>query len=714
MERYTFKKGGHFNFPIYTEPAATAAMDASGVTSSICNNFIKSFEEHNTNKVIPPFANFITGEASIGNNSYKNIFLLHDFLNKFTNPVNCNIGDKTLENIILLDQSDNVAIYKIRNNVREKPENIVYFFKLNNNIHIEFVGTKQYEVVLNEDLITNFDKEYKNNFNKSREEFSMNTLYALNTNDVFINIFNKYNLVKEALENYLKDFCRILKNEQGVITHIEPLSKDNIIHVVTFMNKMIEFIRMINLNYVDLNNNELYPEITGITKVNIEQLIKQLFEDKFINNGITKKTLNSILKFKDFDNLENIPYKIMMELIEKKQIFINDLKLLLKCIYVYKNGDYKYSMFSLMLNIIILLNDSGFINIENHDDLNNIINKYIYIENIKIIENIESKDSTTNITTYITSYITSLKKTINKEKYFHFNTFLKVMIKFFQETNKLREKFIENNLVLCNEVIKSIVLKTYVHYLNLQNNDILFPVSVKTHINKFNKLLPAYVINSDYEDLSKTRDDFIISPDGRIVYKEYSFPSCGESTLLNLLRYMLFDKEQHKITTENIQKLKGLFPDNLLTEEIEIDGIKSKKIFDIEELKDKNNKQQTQLLKEQKLNDFAVKIYAYKNEKIYNKGKICEIKPNFINSMAALYFLLTRKDPLNPETVEPINLNVFIIDLMAQFDKRCELILETELETKLNCDDEITVHFTIGHGYITRNRGKYGEKQWKA
>ena len=26
------------------------------------------------------------------------------------------------------------------------------------------------------------------------------------------------------------------------------------------------------------------------------------------------------------------------------------------------------------------------------------------------------------------------------------------------------------------------------------------------------------------------------------------------------------------------------------------------------------------------------------------------------------------------------------------------------LEKDLNCDDYITIHFTVGHGYITRNR----------
>ena len=687
MKRYTTQTGGHFNFPIYTEP-----VDASGVTPPICNNFIQSFAEYNTNKNISDFADFVTNPESISNNSYKNIFLLHDFLNKFTNTENCNIGGVTLENIILLDQAGNVAIYKITNDA-QTPENIVYIFKLNNNIHIEFVGTKKYTDVLEENMITNFDKEYEDNFDKSREEFSLNTLYALNTTNVFFNIFNKYNVIKQDLKIYLKDFCRILP-EEGEITEISPLSKANIIHVTSFMNKMIEFIRMINLNYVQLNNNELYPD----TEIDISGITEKEFDKK-----LNKLEINLVRESKkNFNELIIIFQNIIEKIIKDNKIY-TQIKIILKYIYIHKKESIQSDLVQMLYTLILLI-DSKFINIENRNDYDYIVNTYIYIENVEKVEmiNKDIEDAKKKEGAIVSKYIaTSLNKTIKKEKNFHFFTFFKVIMEFFQKSNELRKKFIENNLVLCNEVIKSIVLKTYVHYLNLQNNDILFPVSVKTHINRFNELLPASVINPDYIDLSKIKENFIISPDGRINnYKGHSFASCGESTLLNLLRYMLFDKEQNKITKENIEKLERLFPDNLLTKEIVIDGIPTKKIFDIEELKNKNNREQTEILKG-KLNDFGAKLYAYKKPKIYNRGGICEIKPSFRNSMESLYYLLTQQEPLT----KSIKLNVFIIQLIQQFNKSCEL----KFKTDLNCDEYITIHFTEDHGWITRNTVDDGE-----
>ena len=423
MKRYTTQTGGHFNFPIYTEP-----VDASGVTATvpICNNFIQSFAEHNTNKKIQEFAKFVTDETSIANNLYRNIFLLHDFLNKFTNTENCNIGGVTLENIILLDQAGNVAIYKITNDA-QTPENIVYIFKLNNNIHIEFVGTKKYTDVLEENMITNFDKEYEDNFDKSREEFSLNTLYALNTTNVFFNIFNKYNVIKQDLKIYLKDFCRILP-EEGEITEISPLSKANIIHVTSFMNKMIEFIRMINLNYVQLNNNELYPD----TEIDISGITEKEFDKKLNKLGIA--FLRDLSKL--FTELIPIVQNIIDKIIIKNNT-CTDIKIILKYIYIHKKESIQSDLVQMLYTLILLI-DSKFMNINNKDDYDHIINTYIYIESAEKIEMIDKDiDDAIKQERKVQKFIiTSLNQTIRKEEKLHFFTFLKVMMEFFQKSNE--------------------------------------------------------------------------------------------------------------------------------------------------------------------------------------------------------------------------------------------------------------------------------------
>ena len=231
------------------------------------------------------------------------------------------------------------------------------------------------------------------------------------------------------------------------------------------------------------------------------------------------------------------------------------------------------------------------------------------------------------------------------------------MLIFFDEINDLiskihsvRDEFVDNKIGYCNEILKSVFLRAYVNYLKKGGNDMRRPISIKNHFDKF---LVGAIKNLELKFIGEEVMKLI--PQTRVtVTKEgqnYTFPDCGERTLMNFFKYLLFDIKEGYITKENLEQFNGKYQGNLL-----------KEIFNDGLISYVNDREQTEYLYG-KRDDFATLLSEYSkkiNSSIFVSG-VCELKPSVENVLKMVYFLVNGNQ--SDTTVKP----VFIIDLLAAF-----------------------------------------------
>ena len=94
-------------------------------------------------------------------------------------------------------------------------------------------------------------------------------------------------------------------------------------------------------------------------------------------------------------------------------------------------------------------------------------------------------------------------------------------------------------------------MKTYTFYLKKGGEDITRPISVKSHFDKF---ISDAIKIEDLKKLSKNIMNLI--PQTTVTVEKddqkENFTNCGERTLMNFFKYLLFDKEEGYITKENL------------------------------------------------------------------------------------------------------------------------------------------------------------------
>jgi hypothetical protein len=135
---------------------------------------------------------------------------------------------------------------------------------------------------------------------------------------------------------------------------------------------------------------------------------------------------------------------------------------------------------------------------------------------------------------------------------------------FISNIHLVRDEFVSYDIGYCNEILKSIFLRTYIFYLKKGGDDIRRPFSIKSHFDKF---LEGAIEKQYLHIIEKTIN--LVKQSTVTVTKEdktESFPNCGERTLMNFFKYLLFDTVNRFITNENLDKLSEYYPNNLLKE----------------------------------------------------------------------------------------------------------------------------------------------------
>jgi len=210
-----------------------------------------------------------------------------------------------------------------------------------------------------------------------------------------------------------------------------------------------------------------------------------------------------------------------------------------------------------------------------------------------------------------------------KSRSFIYLEFIKYVYNFIKDIYKIKNEFVQYNIYNFKQHIKLIIGLIYYNFL--RHNSSLLPISLYTHCITFNSIHTGIdqIIKPHYFNFNTKFEIFKFE---RINIDGNKFLNCGEITLLNLIRYLLYDTKEGKITSKLIETLHYNFSDNLL-----------KDIFLVE---DKSSSEQNIFLKT-KITEF-IKLFSFGNaleDNIYNIRNY-EIKPSLLNSMKVLQKLL--------------------------------------------------------------------------
>jgi hypothetical protein len=616
----------------------------------------KQYIESLKQKAIPSASASSADTIDISREDINSSLTLFDF----QNILNRNCNDLYLkENVILIDKHGNHVTSNYPNQALD-----THVFQITPVFQVKYLGKKQ----KTEYSLYTFESLYEegDNYQSTKPEYYLNTLKYLqymDVKEVFFNISPNEDIKLPNYEKLRDQF--IIKSGQILLIR----DNDNIVKNITFLNKMEEFIKLININdrgvnsllkknnnnnnntnHIGVNTNHVGVNTNrGVMNTNVtfnehyKRLIERLklkLKESDIGNGIdieTKKfeKIEAILKttFNDiatnkvliekYNKIYLLDFKLFLIEGENPLVLnLNFLKFLFNKLY---NIDTLRSPFKDFLYTCILLKQSGFY--DNIENLNEIKNAYIYIEFSSVLSR-----ELIDFSTLKKKYITYISKAHNEQLLIFFDE----MNNFIIELNSVKIEFETKNID--TKIIICLILRVYVFYLN-KSYDKIRPISVKSHIAKYLKDATKdtrleKIINLKFKILPQTT--VIVETNNSGIC---SFVNCGERTLLNFFKYLLYDKTKEYITPENIDLLNDKYPANLLNT-----------LFD--ELK-KFTSEEAQfdyLLTKQ--NDFAKLMSKYSskgsNKIMFAKLGKYEINPSFDNSKKMIFFLLS--DKILPDT----------------------------------------------------------------
>jgi hypothetical protein len=610
----------------------------------------------------------------------------------FQNIINTNCDDNFY---ILIDINENHVFANYNNLLDDSTK--VHVFKITPEYQIKYLGRKE----KTQYPLYTFDSLYEegDNYQTTKPEYWFMTLKYLQNSEVLKVFFDIKSETDGTLDEYEKLREQFLNKlpTGGIIVR----DTNNIIKNITFLNKMEEFIRLINIDF-ELFNSKNYYKFLGYFTIknntnNTNNLTKSQLEKytKFIDYiFLSKKKLttdktqfrdkkNFVIKTLNEINTDNL-FKFKSFLIEENLHTDIDFLLFLydKLYYkkIIKNLKNPYADF---LYTCILLNKSGFINtIEKIDEIKK---AYIYISlseaikrpineltELKIAQSPDIQKKIDEVKKQYTKYILKLE---NEQLLIFFDE-MNILIKQLHDVNN---EFVINKILNYEGIIKNLILICYVYYLN-KSYDTTRPISVKSHIDKYlygaikNIKLEKIQASISFKILQHTTVNFETNNSVHV-----SFSNCGETTILNFFKYLLFDKEKGFITNDNIIRLNDRYPGNLL-----------KDLFDgLKELR--TDADQFEYLST-KVNDFAKIIITYSNNTsnnimFFQVGKY-NINPTFDNLKKMILFLLSGEK-------KPLVEDAFISELLSIFNKKFEKITNEIIII----DNLIKFYFDLNHAY---------------
>ena len=432
-----------------------------------------------------------------------------------------------------------------------KDDTDVHVFQMTNKMQVKYNGIAKYETSMNY------------NFNRFEEDCWQYENINYNIHDLRI-------IEEKQILNYIGTHTplNLISNDYYAVVGENLVFHENfnIIIFMAFINKIDEFFKLYDYCYINYNNN-------------IEFIFSELKNETTIRNNLfdSKKELNG---YKTDDSKNDYIYKLLAnndrlfefinsisetkkisELIDDLSYMCVNLKINNETIYDKLLKNNKISNILKIIKINKMLKNTNFFN----NDYDTIINAFIYADisalfhNKKIIEN--------------KRVIGRINASVNLHQY----NFYLFIANFFDKMEELFVKCKDTNFNnTYQDFIKTMIGGCYYEYL--KTNSEILPFSLQTHADKYklnsqiNNEIPGYVKNKN--DVIKLKQ-YIIK-----VGSEH-FNSCGETSLLNLLVYILFDNK-NDIFEKNIKLFHEKFPENKL-----------KDIFNWNKLKDKTENQLT-------------------------------------------------------------------------------------------------------------------------
>jgi hypothetical protein len=272
---------------------------------------------------------------------------------------------------------------------------------------------------------------------------------------------------------------------------------------------------------------------------------------------------------------------------------------------------------------------------------------------------------------------------------------------FILNLHKVRREFVTNKIGWCNDILKNLFLTMYVHYLENSRNEVNRPISVKSHIDKY--LVGSFKDDKLTKIINSHKIKFELLPQIKVTVSSkmnnHQFTNCGERTVFNFFKYLLFDKEKQKITYELIDQMKTLYPSNLLTDKIE-NGETKDGIFGNKVLEKNNDIDQTNFLNTLQ-SKFAQLMATYaeygENTIMFGTQGVCEINPSETNMIKMIFYLLTgKKIILSVPDKEKLKTDLLV--LLKQFGNKEGVFGEDDYGKTLTINDELEFSFNYGHG----------------
>ena len=603
-----------------------------------------------------------------------------------------NIKKECLHNegvIALQDSYDNYIFFS--ENVTDD-EKEIDVFKINDKFQIEYLKEKKFGLI--KDQIYTFDDFINDNKQKVNEHYSLFDMKISDDENMIVEILNKYDIIQNFckeknikiepmvnFKNFIEKYCSIQKNTNVTI---------NIIYNENFnLIKFMAFINMVPELFELIDNDYKYYEDSYNNPLLILDKLTPLLSQKQITSQIDRLLRGKNYNFKkQVSNTEN--YNNQREFLKT---FITDNEELLKdpiyIIYIcdkfikdnldYLDDEYNYFKkfrYALCLfNYTISDDESYKIPVNLYEKITNAYNYKDLGDEILSIERLLKKQNT------VKERIKKINNLLQLKKGMHYFNFIDNIIEFLDDIHNIRKEFVKNIICFYKDFIKLFIGQCYYNYL--QNESYTLPISIKTHSITYDKISK---INTKIPDIFLEEEGVYYMPlikQIRIEKDNYVFMTCGETTLLNFIKYLLTDKTEKKITMRTLDILKKNFPNHRLDQ-----------IFDEDLANITTDIKQTKLL-QNRLQKFSELLYYDENEKekLYGNPTIkCELSPSLHKSMYILQKILGKTDIIKGKNfIEQIS-SIF----GKKYNKESNGIIEND-DDEIVYDDNVVFIFDNGH-----------------
>ena len=611
-----------------------------------------------------------------------------------------NIKKECLNNegvIALQDSYENYIFFSENVTDDEKDINI---FKINDKFQIDYLNKKKFGSI--KDQIYTFNDFINDNKQKVNNHYSLFDMKIIDDENMIVEILNKYNILQNYCKennikidpmvnfiNFIEKYCSIQKNTNVTINIIYN-ENFNLIKFMTFINMVPELFELIDNDYKyyeDSYNNPLLLLDKLTPLLSQEKITSQI--DRLIKG---KKDYNFKKQVSNTENYNNQKELLKTFITDKEELLKDPIYIIYICDkFIKDNLDYlddEYNYFKKFRYALCLFNytisddESYKIPVNLYEKITNAYNYKDLGDELLSIERLLKKKST------VKERIKKINKLLQLKKGIHYFNFIDNIIEFLDDIHNIRKEFVKNIICFYKDFIKLFIGQCYYNYL--QNNSYTLPISIKTHSISYDKISKK---NTEIPDIFLEEEGVYYMPlieQTTLEIENHRFRTCGETTLLNFIKYLLTDKTEKKITMRTLDILKKNFPNS--DHRLDL-------IFD-EDLTNMSTDVKQRNLLQNRLQQFSELLYYDENEKLYANPTIkCELIPSLDKSMYILQKILGKTDIIKGKN--------FIEQISSIFGKKYNKESNGKIiydDDDIIYDDNVVFTFDNAHAYTSSKK----------